>query len=164
MSFPIGTRFGNKPLVAKGLANKEYVDSKILTAIKTSTQTITNIDTLFDDSELFVPTLRMQNYGFYFLGLIKSHATPDFKCDFNVPVGSSASRLIGSGGTVAVSTIGIANDLVVTTDDTNQAIIITGSLRNGNEDGIFQFRWAQNVSDGNSTQLLDGSALLVWSK
>jgi len=153
--FPIVTRYGNVPIVSKGLANKEYVDG--FHVVKQVSQTQVSTVTVVIDDELFIPLEANRVYSFILTLLVKSHATADFRWDFSAPSGATGQYSLNAlSSNVPQSGVVFGTETTGATNDTVESLFLFGRVVMGATAGNLSFLWAQAVSDANDTIVQQG--------
>jgi len=134
--------------------------------VKKVDETINNNSTLQDDDELFVTPAINKTYFFQLLILYQSGVVPELKYAFTVPAGASV-RIVDddrwdAGGDRATRDGTVA--LEIGADGAIQTMSVYGRVIMGATAGDLTFQWAQVVSAGADTTVLQGSALIVWEE
>lgn len=155
-------------LKAGAVATKaELDDRELLSAVKTSNQTVNNSTTLVSDSALTLPVAANALYHVSLLVVVSGPAGGDWKQEWSFPVGATGTRFT-HGPATTVTTVRatqmnfrsapIATSLGYGTDGSeNSAIREEVWLTTVGTAGSFALRWAQLVAVAGNTIVLAGS-------
>jgi hypothetical protein len=137
---------------------------------KTADETVTSSATLQNDDHLFWAIGTGSEIWFFqmFLAITSSSVTPDFKCGFTVPAGTTM-RWAAHGETTGWSRITAGNGAMLSDSGTvtagsisgTEALELKGWVFGSTTAGNVQFQWAQNTSDGAGVTIEDNSLLLL---
>ena len=134
----------------------------ITTAFKTTSETITNDNTLSDDADLVVAVVANQRYSLEVFFDFSSANAADFQFDLRGPAGFNLDGLVVMGIEDTILQLTSASSLTI--DTTNPAFVYHASIIGkvfATSSGDVRFRWAQGISDAGNTTLLIGSWIRI---
>lgn len=138
-------------------------ETRVVSARKSSDETINNTSGYQDDDELFVPVEANATYVGWLHFNYLSQAAAAFKYQFTTPAGSNLPfwSFIGSspftyGGSAGGGVVGLAGTGANLPCDAWGLIIIGGTA------GTMRMQWAQNVANASNTIVRAGSYLALW--
>ena len=145
--------------------------NKFTTIIKPIDTTITRNSNLNDDLHLLFPMTANTNYVFRLKAFFDTDVVSGFKYRHTGPTDPTLVRIlckeIAPAALIEAMRIDIGYSLVDWTitsllDKTGGLVTMEGIIQNGENDGDFVFRWAQNISSDNATTVLAGS-FIEWA-
>jgi len=150
-------------LVSYSRGSGNYKSSNVIVRRKTSSQSVTSSETLVDETDMQVTLAPSRFYcGSYHL-LIKAGATGKLDITLDDITGATLDVFnIGSGGSAPRNMFAFGAEHSITTDGTDEAILIYFWFRTGSAGGILKMRFAQNVSDATDSTIQIGSMLVLY--
>jgi len=134
--------------------------------VKKVDETVNNSTVLQDDDELFSTLAINKTYFFQLIMLYNAGVVPEIKYAFTVPAGATIEILDDdrwdSGGNRPLKDGTVATPIGA--DGINEAMAVFGRVIMGGTAGDLTFQFAQVVSSGADTTVLQGSALIVWEE
>ncbi len=138
-----------------------YKSSFMRVKIKTVGQGRTSTVTLQDDDELKFTIKKDHRYFGFARLLVKAHADADFKLTFKATVGGAAYQTYSYESSAVVAPIAFGSSKTYTTDDTVQTVSVQFWVK-PTADADLILQWAQVTSDANSTNVQEGSMLVIF--
>lgn len=132
---------------------------------KTANESVTSSTSLQNDDHLVLALGANESWEFdAFVFCTSGSNTPDIKFAFTVPTGTTLNWVseFQEGSTVSNNSLITASGTSVNnaiTSGSTDLIRIRGVVTTGANAGNLQFQWAQNSSNGTSTQVLANSYL-----
>jgi len=134
--------------------------------VKKVDETVNNSTVLQDDDELFSTLAINKTYFFQLIMLYNAGVVPEIKYAFTVPALASVAILDDdrwdSGGDRNLKDGTVATE--IGSAGVDQAMAVFGRVIMGATAGDLTFQFAQVVSDGADTTVLQGSVLIVWEE
>jgi len=165
MLFPLVTRFGADPLLARELATKNYVDTKagqtFARVVKLADQIVNNSTTLVNDTEIFIPLEANKTYAWIIWIYVITTNTADIKETYTVPAGASGGWCETIGANVTRNNYGVT-EFQGMGNLLNKCNTQTGQVSVGATAGNLQFQFAQQAADVTDTTVQAGSCMVVW--
>lgn len=126
-------------------------DAGVLYRVKPSDTTRNSTTTLSADPILDGPPMDPgQRYRVEAFLTVNSGATPDFKVALSGTNMSGRFNVIGPSGTAGAN-VSLGTGVSVTTDGTDQLVIVDGVVFTETTSNDFKIEWAQNTSDAGDT-------------